>query len=200
MTKISGLSEDTTPTSDDFVPGLDTTSSSTKKVKWANLANMIQGLIMPFVYPVGVIYVTTDNTNPATTFGFGTWTAYAQGQALVGVAPAGTFAGVGTVVGAETVTLDSTMIPAHTHSGGTSYVGDHKHWTLDGAGAVAIAAGSTNHLTLSGTAQQITWGATVTGAAGGHSHSFTTDGGAVGGQSHNNIQPSITVYCWKRTA
>lgn len=37
------------------------------------------------VYPVGCIYIETTGTNPATTFGFGTWVAFGAGKVLVGL-------------------------------------------------------------------------------------------------------------------
>lgn len=36
-------------------------------------------------YPVGAVYVSTVSTNPATLFGFGTWSAIAAGRVLVGI-------------------------------------------------------------------------------------------------------------------
>ena len=41
--------------------------------------------IMKKIYPVKTIYVSTNNTNPATLFGFGTWTSWGSGRVLVGV-------------------------------------------------------------------------------------------------------------------
>ena len=41
--------------------------------------------ILQAVYPVGGCYISTVSTNPATVFGFGTWSQIAQGQCLVGV-------------------------------------------------------------------------------------------------------------------
>ena len=41
--------------------------------------------IMKKIYPVKTIYISTNNTNPATLFGFGTWTSWGSGRVLVGV-------------------------------------------------------------------------------------------------------------------
>ena len=35
--------------------------------------------------PIGSIHVTVDPTNPATTLGYGTWSAFGTGRVLVGV-------------------------------------------------------------------------------------------------------------------
>lgn len=43
MTKISGFPEDTSPTTDDFLLGVDSGTSTTKKVKWLNVISMIFG-------------------------------------------------------------------------------------------------------------------------------------------------------------
>lgn len=147
------------------------------------------------MWPVGSVYINaTDNTNPATLLGFGTWAAFGAGRVPVGKADEGTFASAGTEVGAETVTLSEANMPAHNHTGTTDGVGNHTHI----APSVAIASGSTNKLTLSGSAQQITWGNLETWGSGAHSHTFTTSTKG-SGTAHNNIQPSVVVYMWKRT-
>lgn len=50
MTKISGYSEDTSPTTDDYGIGVDTGTSTTKKWKWLNAIAMIFNNI-----PTGII-------------------------------------------------------------------------------------------------------------------------------------------------
>lgn len=37
------------------------------------------------LWPVGSVYVSTSATNPASTLGFGTWTAFGAGRVLVGL-------------------------------------------------------------------------------------------------------------------
>lgn len=37
------------------------------------------------IYPVGSIHISTSSTNPGTAFGFGTWSAFGEGQVLVGL-------------------------------------------------------------------------------------------------------------------
>lgn len=36
-------------------------------------------------FPIGSIYISVSSTNPATTLGYGTWTAFATGRVLVGL-------------------------------------------------------------------------------------------------------------------
>lgn len=79
-----------------------------------------------FTFPVGYVYISTDSTNPASIFGYGTWTAFAQGQVLVGLDPNdssfNTSQGTGgakTVAAAGTVsqpTFTGSALSAHTHS------------------------------------------------------------------------------------
>ena len=68
-------------------------------------------------YPIGSIYTTTSNTNPAQTIG-GKWEAYAQGRTLVGMGNNGTtnYSEVSSHGGSSKVTLDTSNIPAHTHT------------------------------------------------------------------------------------
>lgn len=65
------------------------------------------------VYPLGSIYINySDNTNPATLLGFGTWTSL-QDRFLIGAG--GTYA-AGTTGGATTHTLTAGEIPPLTYT------------------------------------------------------------------------------------
>lgn len=87
--------------------------------------------ILNTVYPVGAIYLTVNATNPGLLFG-GTWERITNRFLLA----AGDGHDAGTTGGAETVTLDATQIPGHTHTvpahahglnGHTHTVGPHAH-------------------------------------------------------------------------
>lgn len=153
------------------------------------LQSQITATILPLVYPVGSVYVNASvATNPATLLGFGTWTAFGSGRVLVGVDTTQTeFDTLGETGGQKTV-------QAHTHTGSTSGAGAHSH-TI--GSNVVTSASSTNRLTLSGSAQQITWTTSTTSSVGDHAHSFTTNSS---GSGVNNMNPYITVHMWKRTA
>ena len=129
--------------------------------------------INALVYPVGSIYFNAAvATNPNTLLGFGTWQAYGGGRVPVGVHSSGTFDGLNETGGAETHTLSTSEIPSHTHD--------------------------------------VTWPRSNNSGGGGPTSPCTSagDGGALtqvsqtqgGGGAHNNLQPYITVYMWKRTA
>jgi len=126
------------------------------------------------VYPVGCIYISVVATNPNTLFGFGTWTAFGAGRVLVGIdAGQSEFDTVEETGGAKTHTLQTTEIPSHTH-------------VITSQTATTGAATSYEHGTLD-TSSAETEATEVTGATGG-------------GQAHNNLQPFIVVYMFKRTA
>lgn len=136
---------------------LDATSKNILKQYFESLTSQ--------AFPVGAIYTSVVSTNPATTLGYGTWTAFASGRTLVGVDTGQTeFDTVEETGGAKTHTLTTAEIPAHTHS------------AFDFSGGPSNLAGG-GGLNISGN----------TGSTGG-------------GGAHNNLQPYITVYFFKRTA
>jgi hypothetical protein len=54
------------------------------KITHADLINELRNSVLESVYPIGSVYCsTTNNTNPATVLGFGTWTAI-EGRTIVG--------------------------------------------------------------------------------------------------------------------
>lgn len=73
------------------------------------------------IYPIGSVYINvSDSTSPATLLGFGTWSALGAGRMIVGFDSGDTnFDSAGETGGANTVTLTTTELPAHTHSVGT---------------------------------------------------------------------------------
>jgi len=135
-------------------------------------------------YPVGSIYTSTVSTNPGTSLGFGTWTAFGAGRVLIGN-------GGGFTAGATGGSADAVVV-SHSHTA-TSTVTDpgHFHTVPTGsntnAGAyvheAAIAYASENTST-------VTTGITV---------STTVASAGVSG-TNANLQPYVVVYMWQRTA
>jgi len=145
---------------------------STGSVIDANV-NVVE--ILKKAYPVGSIYINASvSTNPATLLGFGTWSAFGAGRTLVGIDSGDTdFDTVEETGGEKTHILTVAEMPAHKHKFG--YTGGN----TDATGFPYSV-----------------------GKAIGHDpsnvHSETTSTGGDG--SHNNLQPYIVVYFWKRTA
>lgn len=127
--------------------------------------------INALVYPVGSIYINaTVATNPATLLGVGTWVAYGEGRVPVGKASSGTFDTLNATGGAETHTLSIAEMPSHNHSLSPSLT---RGSGTDGNPDVASGGGNQGSFSISNTG---------------------------GGGAHNNLQPYIVVYMWKRTA
>jgi hypothetical protein len=138
------------------------------------------------VYPVGSIYTSTSETNPGTTFGFGTWSAFGAGKVLVGQdAGDASFNVIEETGGSKDATLVS-----HTH---TATVTDPGHFhAMSGvngyfsAGPLAATGhspGDDRNLT-----SVKTTGITVANSTEGSS------------ATNANLQPYVVVKMWKRTA
>ncbi len=160
------------------------------------------------VYPIGSIYMSVNNTNPSTIFG-GTWVAWGAGRVPVGVSSETEFNSVEKTGGAKTHTLTINQMPSHGHSvsipssGGctTSSSGQHSH---SGRYVNTVPSnGGTNGARTYNHSGDL---ATITSSDGAHTHTVpnhthtVNQSNAGGGQAHNNLQPYITCYMWKRTA
>jgi hypothetical protein len=151
-------------------------NSTTAIATTAFVKNTIQTL-----YPVGSIYTSTVNTNPATLFGFGTWVAFGAGRVMIGD-------GGGFSAGATGGSADAVVV-SHTHAATVTDPG-HDH----GVNAVGFI-GSGSYALPGGVGQpQIT---STNLAATGISVSNSTVG--VSG-TNANLQPYVVVYMWNRTA
>lgn len=173
LTTVAGL----TATSDNFIQSKSSAwASRTPAQVAADLAVEIGKLL----HPVGCIYTSVNSTNPATSLGFGTWTAFGAGRVPVGYDSGQTeFDTDEETGGAKTVTLTSTEMPAHTHNGPATGDGNMVGGGSGGSGA-SIRIGD--------------------GSMGYRVYSSPTTGSTGGGGAHNNLQPYIVVRMWKRTA
>lgn len=150
-------------------------------------------------YAVGDIYITTSSATPATRFGYGTWERFAQGRALVGFSENGSdpnwVRNAGTTFGDYGVILTADNAPAHSHFVAT-----------DQGGSSDINANN-NVLTTAWRTQSDYNGYIFGGASnkvpnrGATSNPIGTSGSPITeATAHNNVQPSIVVYFWRRTA
>lgn len=125
------------------------------------------------VYPVNSIYISLDSTSPASLYG-GTWERFGKGKTLVGVDEADTdFKTAGLTGGEKKHKLTIAEMPSHKHSFGI--------YQIDGSGYVnnKVAAATTYGL--------------FTG-------DYPTMNLAGGDKPHNNLQPFVSVYIWKRVS
>ena len=86
------------------------------KINTGNSIELGSTFSLSTIYPVGCVYTTTVATNPGTVFGFGTWISFGAGRVLVGKDTSGTFMTAAGTGGAETHTLLTAEMPAHTHT------------------------------------------------------------------------------------
>ena len=134
-------------------------------------ADIGTGAIFLASHPVGSLFETTVSTNPGTLYG-GTWAAWGGGRTPVGVNTADTsFNTVEKTGGAKTHTLTVQEIPNHAHD----------------LNAVNEGVDNPNGGYHPGWTFNKQYTAQVMSASTG------------GGQAHNNLQPYITCYIWKRT-
>jgi microcystin-dependent protein len=159
--------------------------------------------LLNLVFPVGSIRMTVSAADESAFLG-GTWTRWGTGRVPVGVDTSNTNFNTAEKTGGESAhTLSTAELPAHNHSfSGTVKVnsnGTHTHRASTGAYKVGSGSGSSYYyMTNNGSTNS-----QATGSAGSHIHSATVSGtiGSTGsGSGHNNLQPYITCYFWRRTA
>lgn len=139
------------------------------------------------LYPIGSIYTNaSDSTNPGTLLGFGTWSAFAIGQVPVGKAASGTFGTIGATGGTETETLTLSQIPNAT--GVITMHNQAQYTNIGGVSGVFSSGGTNGQYGVPGLSGNVSSIGVINFSLGG------------GGGSHNNLQPYIVVYMWKRTA
>ena len=132
------------------------------------------------VYPVGSIYTSTVATNPGTTFGFGTWSAFGAGKVLIGQDTGDAAFDVLEETGGS---KDATL-PSHTHS-----ITDPGHLHARGREPFfnsGINGGGNDTTSTPGNTATAVTGITVNSAGTSATNA--------------NLQPYVVVKMWKRTA
>lgn len=179
------------------------------------------------VWPVGSVFIAVVSTNPATLLGFGTWVAFAAGRVLVGIdANQVEFDTVEETGGAKTHTLVTAEMPSHTHiQDAHNHTQDahnhtqnshnhtqnaHDHATFSASRYTLVTVGANYYTFNSGgtllnlrtstdTATNQAATATNQAATAVNQAATAVNQAAGGGGAHNNLQPYIVVYMWKRT-
>lgn len=150
--------------------------------------------ILKRVYPIGSIYISVNSTNPGTSLGFGTWTAFGAGRVPVGYDSGDTSfdtdeetGGAKTVSGAaHTHALSDSAYAqiAPSEAGGNSF--------MDARTVTGVTSyDATVRVTSAGTGDFA--GRTVGVPLRGSTDSATPSATSV-------VQPYIVVRMWKRTA
>ena len=167
-----------------------------------NLEN-VNDLISALRPAIGDIEINVTGTNPENKYSGTTWVAWGSGKVPVGVDSAQTEFNTVEKTGGEKSHKMTTAEngshshpgPSHTHGPGSGARFLNYTGTLS-AETVGAIEGSGQKLAqiLSG-GSDVWYGGTATAAAGNG-----TTGTSGSGTAHNNLQPYITCYMWKRTA
>jgi len=201
-------------------PGLSLNNYTTEE---KNRLFGMEDSVLRKVYPVGSIYISVNNVNPNTTFGFGTWDPFGSGRTLVGVDTSqNDFNAPLKTSGQKTVALTESQMPSHNHNtvntrnpantankNLSGWWETHINYTAPVAWKGHLFAGGGDMITVSGNGSsggkrfnmvQLSdydqGGGTGTIDA---THMHTTDSKG-SGSAHDNMPPYITVYMWRRTA
>lgn len=174
------------------------------------ITSQVASYVRNSIFPIGCVFETTNSTNPNTTLGFGEWELFGEGRVTVCIGSNGeqTWAS-GEERGSETHTLTDQQAPAHTHTfsdSGATANNDLSFTVSELAGFQSTTATGNLSATIGEAvidtndddAREVSLS-----FSGNHSHGFSVSGTTSsfgGGQSHNNVQPSIALYRWRRTA
>lgn len=173
---LNALTTESSPALTDYIPIVDVSDGN------ASNKTLITD-IMKLVYPIGCLYFSTNSTNPATSLGFGTWSAFGAGRVPVGYDSGQTeFDTDEETGGAKTVTLSESEMPSHAH-------------TMDSF--VARYATDGTRLNSAKLISDINGETGATGTAYNVTLTMQNKGSSA---AHNNLQPYIVVRMWKRTA
>lgn len=154
-----------------FKTETDTRFNATKE-ELTSLINTTIDNTINSIYPIGSVYISLTETNPDT-YLKGTWEQFGQGRTLIGV-------GAGND-GTNTQEFEV-----------NSTGGEYKHKL------VIDEIPSHNHKYYSPIVQEVQ-NSSNTSTYGNYNKSYKIDSDSVGGDGyHNNVQPYITVYFWKR--
>lgn len=163
-----------------FEPVVDRNESNKKVVTMDILQEYLQQ------YKVGDLYLTTNTGNPSTILGYGTWTRFGEGRALVG------YSSDTSSSTPDWVKMVNREFGSYTHQLTSAENGRHDHFmtasstnSADGGSTYMdrVKVGTDEGYSLMGTEKiPDTY---ITGSSGL-------------GQPHNNVQPSIVVFVWKR--
>lgn len=148
------------------------TRFTTTKEELTSLINTTIDNTINSIYPIGSVYISLTGTNPGT-YLKGTWEQFGQGRTLIGV-------------GAGNDGKNTQEFKVNTTGG------EYKHKL------VIAEIPSHAHKYYSPIIQEVS-PTSNTSTYGNYNKDYKVDSDSVGGDGyHNNVQPYITVYFWKR--
>lgn len=163
--------------------------------KTAHGSVRITGMSPIDMYPIGSIYLSTVNTNPATYWG-GNWVAWGSGKVPIGVDTGDTdFNTVEKTGGEKKHTLSHAEVPRHNHKQTIGYDGvggSNSIYMKSSQNATNSAVDNVNGRTV--------WNPPTPGNGIGRYDYTDWDETRSAAAAHNVVQPYITCYMWKRTA
>lgn len=132
--------------------------------------------ILDMIYPVGSIYISISSSNPSYIMG-GTWQRFANGKTLVGIDEYDSdFNSPNRTGGEKAHQTTVEEMPSHAHQFNTEAAGS----------PIALGWENGNNSAMRAKLGNYTLGLPTTSVGGN--------------KPHNNLQPYITVYMWRRTA
>ena len=185
------------------VTGSGTIDLGTVLTSWDDVGSeAVISIIGKALYPVGAIYMSTANVNPSTFIADTTWVAWGSGKVPVGVDTSDTsFNTVEKTGGEKTHVLLPTEMPKHEHTG-TQSKGTGVYSQKDPTAITPTVQWERKKYVADFTASTIETVTAYEQGLGEVTDTVQVDHGiALGGNvAHNNLQPYITCYMWKRTA
>lgn len=133
--------------------------------------------ILDAMYPVGSVYITADKNNPGNFIG-GTWEQFGQGRTLIGE-------GTGNDGSTSMSFAANTTGGEYAHTLSLSEIPSHNHKVPAQEDSSASLHGY-NHLKTYSVNEEGNYWYTTTSIEGGNN-------------PHNNIQPYLVVFFWRRT-
>lgn len=144
--------------------------------------------IIDIIYPVGSIYMSVNNVNPGTYLKDTTWEAWGSGRVPVGVSSDTEFNTVEKTGGEKTHTLKVKELPAQAAIQARNPTSAAKSTSAVNASWASVSVAASASIVTS------VYDAGVNGFVPFGESETTT-----GNTPHNNLQPYITCYMWKRT-
>lgn len=226
LNQLDGVSVGGTSSGD--IATIDGTQTLTNKTI-STSDNVFPGMLDWF-YPVGTIYETTsadlDTTTKMNTHFGGTWEVYGSGRVLVAKSADTEFDALGETGGEKTHTLTESEMPKHTHvqNSHNHTQGSHTHtqsshshgagnlsgftvYQSGGASRYRLASGSNYYAVSASSINDIGYSSSTASTTASNNSTTATNNATTatnqntgGDGAHNNLQPYIVVYRYRRTA